>query len=90
MKKKIFINDYDKIYYKKNYQKDVNLVFKKSKNLKNKKILDIGCDTGKYTILLKKKFLLSKKNILGIDIDEDSIKLAKKRRGILNILKFKN
>jgi len=82
MKKNNFINDYDKIYYKKNYQKDVNLLFKKSKNLRNKKILDIGCGTGKYTILFKKKFLCSKKNILGIDIDKDSIKLAKKKGGI--------
>ena len=79
MKKNNFINDYDKIYYKKNYQRDINLIIKKSKDLRVKKVLDIGCGTGNYTILLNKKLSCSRKNILGIDIDKDSIKIAKKK-----------
>lgn len=79
MKKNNFVNDYDKINYKKNYQKDINLIIKKSKNVRIKKVLDIGCGTGNYTILLNKKLSCSRKNILGIDIDKDSIKIAKKK-----------
>jgi len=79
MKKNNFVNDYDKIYYKKNYQKDINLIIKKSKNVRIKKVVEIGCVTGTYTILLNKKLSCSRKNILGIDIDKDSIKIAKKK-----------
>lgn len=42
-----------------------------------KNCLDVGCNTGKVTILIAKHFLPSK--IVGIDIDSNLIKIAKKK-----------
>jgi len=43
------------------------------------KVLDIGCSTGNFAVQ-------DKKNIIGVDLDEDQIKIAKSRG--LNAIKF--
>ncbi len=45
------------------------------KNIKNKKIVDLGCGTGSLSI---GSALLGAKKVIGIDIDKEAIKVAKK------------
>jgi len=54
-------------------ERRLNLI-KKYLNLENKKILDVGCGVGVYA----KKFAQTSKEVYGTDIDEASIKEAKK------------
>lgn len=51
-----------------------NRILKLLKNLNGKRILDLGCANGINTIYLKKKGA----NVVGVDISENLIKLAKK------------
>lgn len=45
-------------------------------NLENKKVLDLGCGTGRFSFLFEKEDAAS---ILGIDISENMLEIAKKR-----------
>ena len=69
---KIFQNtaifDYFRRFVHSNYKKEKNILTKEL-NL-NKSTLDFGCGIGQYSTLFK--------NYLGIDIEEDNIKYAKK------------
>jgi putative methylase len=45
-----------------------------SGDIKNKRIVDLGCGTGRLSI---GSVLMEAKEVIGIDIDEESIKVAK-------------
>lgn len=51
------------------------------KNLKNSKILEIGCGTGSSTLALAEQGA----EVIGIDIDEPSLRVAKKRSILYNV-----
>ncbi len=44
-------------------------------DIENKKVLDLGCGTGIFSV---GSYVLGAKKIIGIDLDEDAIKIAKK------------
>ena len=85
---------YDFFYKKKNYSKEFEYI---NKFLPKKKleILEVGCGTGSYSILLSKK----NKKVYGIDISNQMILLAKKKAELKkiynvefrkkNVIKFK-
>jgi len=56
---------------------------------RDKKILELGCGTGRFCYLLAKDFALSE--VVGIDISEESLLIADKLRNVLNqpTLRFK-
>ncbi len=65
-------------------------IVKFSGDVRNKKILDIGCGSGRYAISLAKK---NPKLILGIDISPSMIQLARSNsrdRGLDKICRFQN
>ena len=70
---------YNLLYADKNYEEEVNyvdsLIKLYSKNNFIKRVLDIGCGTGKHDYLLEKKSYIT----TGIDASEKMIKEAKKR-----------
>lgn len=75
--------EYDKIA--KQYVQSINSPFRKFVlfpsllyylgNIKNKKVLDLGCGEGHLTRTIKRK---SKATVVGVDISKEMIKLAKK------------
>lgn len=67
---------YDLIYSKKNYKKETHLIenILKKYALKNNKLLDMGCGTGKYSDLLTRKGF----EVTGIDKSYHMIKIAKR------------
>ena len=74
---KKYASIYDLIYKNKNYQKEANFIIKqfKKEDKKAKKILDLGCGTGKYSFLLSKKGF----EVTGVDISKAMIRIAKKK-----------
>lgn len=65
---------YDLVYKNKNYQKEVDFITRLFP-YEPKKILELGCGTGNYTkILIKKGY-----NVLGLDLSEDMLKIARKK-----------
>ena len=66
----------EKDYIRENLNKYTRKAFKKLPKVKNPHILDIGCGTGVPTIALVK---LSKGKVIGIDIDELSLDLFKRK-----------
>lgn len=55
------------------------------KDLKNKKVLDIGCGRGRYSLRIAKKA----KEVIGIDISDKSIKKAHKAANKFKVHNFK-
>ena len=75
---------YDLIFADKNYKKEVSYILKKSKKIRIKKILDIGCGTGTHADLIHKSI---KKKIIGLDKNKKLIGMAKKKI-MISILKM--
>ena len=75
---------YDLIFADKNYKKEVSYILKKTKKIRIKKILDIGCGTGTHADLIHKSI---KKKIIGLDKNKKLIGIAKKKNNDIN---FKN
>lgn len=64
---------YSEIYYlSKEGKKETDVLYQMFFSEIKGKILDIGCSTGNFVAL-------DKQNIIGIDVDKDSIEVAKKR-----------
>ena len=55
---------YDLIFFNKNYKKEVSYILKKTRKIKVKKILDVGCGTGTHSDLIYKS---KKTKIFGLD-----------------------
>jgi 2-polyprenyl-3-methyl-5-hydroxy-6-metoxy-1,4-benzoquinol methylase len=62
----------EKMYIPKDENKEKNVYYQRFFSDVNGKILDVGCSTGNFVAL-------DPKNIVGIDIDKDAIKIAKQR-----------
>jgi len=76
MQEKEFKNGeiYDLIYKDKNYEKELDFIESSFPN-KPKNILELGCGTGNYTkILLEKGY-----DVLGLDLSEEMLKIARKK-----------
>ena len=74
---KKFAKYYDKVYYDKDYAKEVDFInwaVKKYKKSKGTRLLDIACGTGSHAALLKNDY-----SILGLDLNPEMLKLAKKK-----------
>ena len=89
-----FYKYYDLIFFNKNYKKEVSYILKKTKKIKVKKILDVGCGTGTHSDLIYK---IKKTKIFGLDKNRYLINIAKKKNpniyfknGNLNSIKEKN
>jgi len=72
--------EYDHIRFKRTLDKIIDdiqkrMVLKFMGNLQNKPIIDIGCGTGRLSIVLAKNGA----KVTGIDISQEMIKIAKKR-----------
>ncbi|MDP2836339.1 MAG: class I SAM-dependent methyltransferase [Methanobacteriaceae archaeon] len=85
-KKKRWANynyDYAIDHQKKEPEKwwEFNEIFALYEPKKNENVLEIGCNTGEFCFLLKKKFNVDP---TGIDINEDAITLAKKQYPDIN------
>jgi len=68
---------YDKIYSKKDYEKEAEFIeniIKKHK-INGKTILDVACGTGSHDFFLTKKSY----SITGVDINESMLKIARKK-----------
>ena len=67
---------YDLIFFNKNYKKEVSYILKKTRKIKVKKILDVGCGTGTHSDLIYKS---KKTKIFGLDKNRYLINIAKKK-----------
>tara|TARA_B100000787_G_scaffold169738_1_gene162041 strand:+ start:2310 stop:3038 length:729 start_codon:yes stop_codon:yes gene_type:complete len=72
---------YDLIFLNKNYKKEVSYILKKTKLIKIKKILDIGCGTGTHSNLIYKS---KKTRIFALDKNKSSIAIAKNKNKNIN------
>jgi ubiquinone/menaquinone biosynthesis C-methylase UbiE len=63
----------DLLYSDKDYRKEVNFIFKKIKNHKNKIIIDVACGSGNHSKIFQKKGY----KIYGVDLNKGMLKLAK-------------
>lgn len=71
-----FAKYYDLIYKDKNYEKEVTFIEDIFETFhKPQKILEIGCGTGNYTQILRRKGY----GITGLDISESMLKIAKEK-----------
>ncbi len=75
---------YDSIYSTKDYERECDFII--SLVGENKKILDVGCGTGKHSAVLSKR----SDSVYGIDISKDMINLANKNNFSLKNVKFDN
>lgn len=66
-------------------KQELELILKFMGGSENKKILDIGCGTGRYALRLAEK----SKEVVGTDVSEKSIEFAKKVANRNNINNFK-
>ena len=64
---------YDLFYERKGYPKEASFIDKILKRHKCRKIIDVGCGTGKHAILLAKKGYA----ILGVDVSKEMLKIAR-------------
>ena len=66
---------YNLIYDRKNYSKEADFIDKiiRKNNPTSKTLCDLGCGTGKYSICLENKGY----SVLGIDLSEEMIRIAK-------------
>lgn len=74
---KKFAKYYDKVYFDKDYAKEVEVInwaVKKHKKSKGSKLLDIACGTGGHAAILKKDY-----SIIGVDLNPEMLKLARKK-----------
>jgi len=76
---------YDLVYQDKDSESEINLLEKILKEYDVKKILDIGCGTGRHSMILAKKGY----DILGIDKSIDMVKVARTKIKLDN-LRFKH
>lgn len=76
---------YDLLYSEKNYKEEVEFIKKITAGIDSKRILDIGCGTGTHSILLS---LENPKTIMGIDISESMIEIAKSKKYNNSVLRF--
>ncbi|MDA7714442.1 class I SAM-dependent methyltransferase [Candidatus Pelagibacter sp.] len=67
---------YDLIFLNKNYKKEVAYILQKTKLIKIKKILDVGCGTGTHSNLIYKN---KKIKIFALDKNKRAIKIAKNK-----------
>ncbi len=80
-----FIKYYDKLFLNKDYSKETQYILKSFKiysDLEIKNILDLGCGTGSHTI----EFYKLGYNIIGFDLDEQMINLAKSKTKKINFI----
>jgi len=73
---------FENIFYKALFNLSNDFYEHLKKNIKNKDVLDYGCGIG---IVTEKVFNYEPKNIIGIDISDKSILIAKKRSEELNL-----
>jgi len=68
---------YDLVYAKKDYRHETNFIIKLIKKFKihGKNVLDVGCGTGAYTILLKKRGF----SVIGLDLNKEMLAIARKK-----------
>lgn len=68
---------YDKFYYIKNYEMEVDFIFKilEKYKIKTTKILDVGCGTGNHDRLL----ILKGFYVTGVDLNEEMLDIARKK-----------
>ena len=74
---KKFAKYYDKIYHEKDYKAEsefITWVVKNHKKSKSNKLLDIACGTGTHA-----SFLVDDFSIVGVDLNTEMLKLAKKK-----------
>jgi ubiquinone/menaquinone biosynthesis C-methylase UbiE len=74
---KKFAKYYDKIYSEKDYEEEVEFIewaIKKHKKSRGNKLLDVACGTGAHAMFLKKSY-----DVLGIDISQEMLKIARKK-----------
>jgi ubiquinone/menaquinone biosynthesis C-methylase UbiE len=74
---KKFAKYYDKVYFNKDYTKEVEIInwlVTKYKKSKGNKLLDVACGTGSHAALLKENF-----SVIGIDLNPEMLKLARKK-----------
>jgi len=68
---------YDLVYAKKGYRHETNFIIKLIKKFKirGKNVLDVGCGTGDYTVLLKKRGF----SVIGLDLNKEMLNVARKK-----------
>ncbi|MBA7628024.1 Glycine/sarcosine N-methyltransferase [subsurface metagenome] len=64
---------YDLFYERKGYPKEASFIVKILKRHRCRKIIDVGCGTGRHAIILAKKGY----TILGVDISKEMLKIAR-------------
>jgi len=82
---KKFARYYDKIYEKRDYQKEAEFIkwaFKTYKNSPGNKLLDVACGTGRHTYFLKNDF-----EIVGYDISEEMLEIAREKLPDISFIK---
>lgn len=76
--------------FRRSIQKRFEITLKECADIKNKKILDIGCGPGVYLVTLAKR---QPKKIVGVDFSEEMLSKAKKLardNGVIDICHFAN
>ena len=76
---------YDLLYSKKDYEGEVEYIKAETGGFDDKKILDIGCGTGRHATLLAEE---SSAMVWGIDISDEMIGLAQEKAKELENLQF--
>lgn len=66
---------YDIIYNNKDYSSEVDFILSNTKTIKGKKLLELACGTGSHT----KEFVKRGFNVLGVDINEEMLTIAKEK-----------
>ena len=76
---------YDKLNSQVDYKRESNFILEllEKKNLPRKSLLDVGCGTGNHLVHLKEKFEV----IIGIDINEEMLQIARKKLPGIDFLK---
>lgn len=84
--KKFYSQFYDLIYSKKNYKKEVSFIINliKKKNIKVKKILELGSGTGSHGRYIKKLGY----DIIGVEKSTHMIQISKKKKVNFKIYNF--
>ena len=74
---KKFAKYYDLVYKNKDYKKEATFIERliKKNHVKGKELLDVGCGTGRYTEVFKKKGFA----VTGLDISNEMLSIARKK-----------